>query len=51
MDDDQNAYTFVSTYGYLSTSFQRYMISVVVFFYKKTSKCVGVLHSYRYGLL
>ena len=42
MNDYQNAFTFVPTYGDKSTAYHFYMISVVVFFYSNTLKSMLV---------
>ena len=52
MDDDQKACAFAPTYVDGYTAFHRHIISVVVcLLLKQTSKCVGLLRSYRDGLL
>ena len=42
MNDDKNAYTFATTYGYTSTNFHHHMVPVVVFFYSNTLKIMLV---------
>ena len=59
MNDDQNTYTFVLTYGYGYTAFHHHMISVVVFFYSNTLKIMlvdyvviemGIFDDYSYAV-